>query len=491
MRLLFSLVLLVAVPDAKATDYFFEFTPRCRQAYQQYLSLKIPEGDQLIALERTQNRNNLLSVYLADYGDFLNLMFNADSKDLTDWRKEHSNRLDQLAGSSDLSPWKLYCKAGIHLHTALIFGRYGENLNAGMAFRAAFLEIKENNQRFKTFRPNELMYGLVQALAGAIPSDYQWLVSMLGIKGDVRSGLNLIKHFTENNQADPFAEEANIFYYYISFYLGNNQAVAWRYFSGSQFPVKNNLLHALIRAAIATNYHKAELAIQALEEARRMAQYTSFPIVDYELGNALLLKQDENAIVAFQRFTASSGQQMFQKDSWYKMALWWHLKGNSSKAEQCRGHILTAIGTFTDSDKQADRFAKEHVWPNPALLSSRLYSDGGYARQSLAALNGLTEKSFISQEEQTEYHYRFAKASEDTGDQRNAMLHYQRAIALGERLKGQYAARAALQLGLLYERTGDVHQAADFFRRCRSMKHHDFQTSLDEQAASGLSRLGQ
>jgi len=73
-----------------------------------------------------------------------------------------------------------------------------------------------------------------------------------------------------------------------------------------------------------------------------------------------------------------------------------------------------------------------------------------------------------------------------TDDQ--AIVFYKEAIELGEKRKEYFAARAALQIGFIYEKNGDKASALTWFRRCLAMKDHDFKNSLDQRAKAGVAR---
>ena len=51
-----------------------------------------------------------------------------------------------------------------------------------------------------------------------------------------------------------------------------------------------------------------------------------------------------------------------------------------------------------------------------------------------------------------------------------------------------FAARAALQIGLIYEQKGNLSLAITFFNTCLEMKNHAFKNSLDQKAKTGIQR---
>jgi hypothetical protein len=65
---------------------------------------------------------------------------------------------------------------------------------------------------------------------------------------------------------------------------------------------------------------------------------------------------------------------------------------------------------------------------------------------------------------------------------------YLLSIKLGEGRTEYYAARAALQIGLIYEKEGRKDLALKYFRQCIAMKDHDYKDSLDQKAKAGIER---
>ena len=74
------------------------------------------------------------------------------------------------------------------------------------------------------------------------------------------------------------------------------------------------------------------------------------------------------------------------------------------------------------------------------------------------------------------------------GKRDQAIAAYLSTIRLGEQQKEYFAARAALQLGYLYEKSLDTVQAIGYFQKCLAMKDHDYKNSLDQKAKAGIAR---
>ncbi len=51
-----------------------------------------------------------------------------------------------------------------------------------------------------------------------------------------------------------------------------------------------------------------------------------------------------------------------------------------------------------------------------------------------------------------------------------------------------YAARAALQIGLIHEEKKNFSKAQEFYQKCIDLEGHDFENSLEQKETSGIER---
>ncbi len=490
MRRLYLLFLLLSIilAPAGAQDYFFDYNARCHQAYTAYLSMKPEEGDALIRREFAANPHNLMATYLADYGDFMELFFNGDPAELKQRQAHQGERLALLERGFSNDPWLRFCRAGIQLHWAIIYGRLGENFRAATTFRKSYLLIKENKELFPAFVQNDVFLGVEEAAAGAIPEEYGWLAAIFGMKGNVRRGSGRLTKFLENNRDahTPLRQEAAIYDLYIRFYLLYRQQDVLHSVLAAP---PGNSLDNFVYANILLNGHKTAAALSILNGMAKEPAYNAFPVFEYELANALYMNQDIACIPHFLQYIARNNGRLYTKDALMKCALTWYLANNKPKAEELRGRIKKSGNATTDADKQAQRFAEGTNWPNLPLLRARLATDGGNYTDALKLLKDLQPQSFPDPADRLEYTFRLARAYDGVGDLQKAGQYYTQAIAEGKDRKEQFAARAALQLGMLYEHAGKREEALKAYNQCLKMRGHDFQSSLDQQSKAGVNRL--
>ncbi len=477
--------------------YSYTYNETCARAYEQFLSLHLAEGRQLIAQERKNDPNNLMAVYLADYEDCILLLVNCSEEDYKARNDGMNERLKLLANGDPSSPWYRFCYAGMHLHRAIINIRFGEQVRAAYNFRKSFALLKENQKLFPNFEYNDVIAGLQEAVVGSLPSSYKWLASVFGMKGSVRNGTEKLGAFVRtHNKNQPLYTETMLYYLYARFYLLAEQQEVWALLNSPQFSTRNNLLNLFVKTNIALDYRQSDEALEALTASGREPGYSSYPIFDYQHGVALLTQCDTACVLYFNRYLARNKSDLFIKDAWQKMAFAWHVNGVWEKTDRCRKQILAGGSTRIDADKQAQRFAEANIWPNRNLLQARLFIEGGYYDKALAILKAVNKAQLTQPADKAEYSFRLGRVYEEMAKKpgggqyfKQALAQYRDAMADGNGRHEQFAARAALHTGKIYELLGMNTEALAIYNECLNMPAHDFQNSIDQQAKSGINRI--
>lgn len=487
-----ALVIVISPSLCLADSYTFAYDANCSNAYQYYMSLRFAEGNAAVKKAIISNPYNLMPTYIADYADCLQLMLNCNKADYEQLKDHYNERLDLLDKGDKNSPYYRLCKAGIYLHWALIHYRFGENYKAATIFRKSYQMIKENQELFPRFEYNNIYLGVEQTITGTIPDGYKWVANIIGLKGDVKKGVARLEGFVNSHGENDFMrQEAQVFLLYLKFYLMHEkQEEVWNYINSPRYNADNNLLKLLVKANVAVNYRKADVAIQTLQTAAKQKGYSQFPFFDYEMGSAMHNKLDLGCVGYFLRFLKNYKGDVYLKDTREMMALIYYASGNAQYASYYRNQIKTAGTTLVDADKQAKRFSENTDWPNVTLLQARLLIDGGYYTQALNKLAALREQDLKTVSDKLEYYFRLGRAYDELNNEAKALQYYQATINMGKDRKEHFAARAALQMGFMYEHRGNAQQALAHYKEALSMRDHDFQNSIDQQAKAGLNRLG-
>lgn len=492
----FLLILLLS-GSSMASPYTYTYTDNCARAYDHFMSLHLAEGRQIITQEQKSDPNNLMAVYVADYEDCIPLLINCDIDEYARRAGPMDKRLKQLANGDPNSPWYRFCYAGMHLHRAIINIRFGEQYKAAFNFRKSFSLLKENQRLFPNFEYNNIIAGLDEAVVGSLPGSYKWLASVFGMKGSVRGGTEKLAAFVNTHtSAQPLYTETYLYYLYTRFYLLAEHDEVWQVLNTSAFKTKNNLLTTFVKVNIALDHRHADDALTLLRAAATDPAYSSYPVFDHQFGHALLTHCDTACAFYFSRYLRNNKSDVYIKDAWQKMAYIWYVAGRTDKAEYCRKMCGREGSARIDADIQAGRFASSGIWPHRSLLQARLLIEGGYYDKALDILQDINKAKLQNPADKAEYHFRLGRVYEEMAAApgngqyfKQALAQFREAMTEGKDRHEQFAARAALHIGRIYEQLTMYTEALALYNECLNMPDHDFQNSIDQQAKSGINRI--
>jgi hypothetical protein len=441
--------------------------------------------------DKKATASNLIYPLLESYADFYQLFLNENKDEYKRMYPAFEQRIELLEDGPKKSPYHLYSLALAHLHKSLIALRFNKNLEAGLDFRKAFLLFKENKKAYPNFSPNDVYLGLMTTVIGTIPKGYQWMANILGMSGKITEGNALVLKYI--NSKDAYANqcrnEALFVYPYLIMNFEGNKKKTFDFIEKTDYDFTNNHLHAYMATNLYLNNQQSQKALQIVSNLNPSTNYLDLPFWQLEIGYAYLneLKLDA-AKNAMQQFISRFKGQFYVKDAYEKLSLIAYIQVYQAKANAYRSNVLSKGNDITDADKQALQNAKKGTWPHPILLRARLLSDGGYQQQALSVLAGKTSRDFDKDADKTEFAYRLGRIYDLAGQSDQAIPFYTSAIEKGANQPEYFAARAALQIGLIYEQKNNPTLAMTFFNTCLEMKNHAFKNSLDQKAKTGIQR---
>lgn len=489
-QLLFVGLLMLTVASSKA-QLNYTWNDKAQQIYESVTSLKIPEARKAIAIEKKATPNNLVLPMLESYADFYELFLNEDATEYQKLYPQFEKRIQQFEAGPKNSPYYLYSLGLEHLHKSLAAIRFDKNWEAALDFRKAYLLFKDNRKAFPHFTPNDVYFGIITTVVGTIPKGYQWMASILGMSGKISEGNALVlKYINSNDEYSKRCRNEALFVYpYLLMNFEGNQKKAFAFIESTPYDFKKNQMHAYMAANLYLNHQQSNKALNIVQQMDNSDAYLSLPFWNLELGYAYIneLKLDK-AQKALSDFTQTFKGKFYVKDAYERLSWIAYMQGDMKKAEAYRKLVLSAGNQVTDADKQAFQNAKKGNWPNPILLKARLLSDGGYQTQAIAILSGKTSNDFNTEADKTEFAYRLGRIYDLMEQDELALRYYKSAIEKGAHQPEYFAARAALQSGMILENKSQFVKAIEFYQQCIDMKDHAFKNSLDQKAKSGIQR---
>ncbi|MFI5172741.1 MAG: tol-pal system YbgF family protein, partial [Chitinophagales bacterium] len=466
----------------------YDFNPRCIQAYNYIQELRFTKGKQLLELEKKENPQNLIPYYVENYIDWLTTYIDENEAEFKRLEPNKNIRLDKLETGDKNSPYFLYCKAELLIQWAFSKLKFEEYLSAFTDVRKAYLLLEENQKKFPDFVANKKSLGMLHAIVGAIPDQYKWGVNLLGMDGTIDQGLKELKSIFEYSKTHEFIFEHEVYLYYafLILYLGKDDVTSWNIVK--DLDTKTNLLNVFFVSSIAMRTGRNDLAISILKNKPTGADYFPYQYLDFMLGLAKTRKLEADASSYFEKFIQNYKGKNYIKEAYQKMAWNALLNGDKEKYWEYMYYVKARGDDLIDDDKQALYEAESKHIPNATLLKSRLLFDGGYYKEAMQQLEGKSIDNFSDERDKAEFTYRAGRIWHAAGQPDKAKGFYLSTIKIGEDLPYFYAANAALQLGIIYEKENDFSKAKYYYQLCIDMPNEEYKTSLEGLAKAGLNR---
>lgn len=479
-----------------AADY--SMNQNCLKAYDLILELRFDEAQELLKKEKTVNPTNNIVPYLENYRDFLQVIISEEEPVFNSLSAQKKNRLAHLESGNVKSPWHLYCQAQVNMQWAFARLKFGEYTTAALELNRSYRQVSRNNELFPDFSPNGAVLGLLHVLIGSVPDNYKWVAEALSFHGSVNQGIGELRKLTEDPETQvryPFLRSECLFLF--SFISLNFSALP------EDSKHLNRLLESPDNKALITkspllvyaasinylNTGKNDLALWLLQNRPKGAAYFPFYYLEYLTGTAKLHKLDPEARLYFLRFVVNFKGKNFIKSAYQRLA-WIDLISDNQKGYNEYVERVRLLGANElDSDRQAMKEAGLINPPDITLLKARLLFDGGYYTEALSELKNTGHEQHDSPHDKIEYTYRLARIQHKSGNTGEAITFYSETLDKGKGYPYYFAANSALQLGNIYEASGNKEKARSYYRICLSLKYDEYKNSISMKAKAGLSRL--
>jgi tetratricopeptide (TPR) repeat protein len=485
------LVFSLSCPSRLTGQDRFEWNDRMQRAWESVTCMRMAEAMAWNAAEKAEHPYNLAPLMVDSYADLLKLYFGELRAEYPRFRDDQEARLERIEEAGVASPYSRFSQGLLHFHGALAAIRFDDKWNAALETRKAYLHLRENQEKYPQFGPNKVYFGVLTAMLGAVPAGYQWILNLFGFRGDIRKGTRmLLDHLEGRTQsAQVCRSEALILYPYLVSVLEGDPAKAIRHIErGGIDPVRNHL-HAFMAMNILINNQRSEAALRIIEGMDRSADYLPIPFWHFEKGHIFLnLFRLREAQAEYTRFVSEFKGEYYVRDAYEKLSWIALLQNDPKRAAEMRALVLKRGTDVSDADRSATGNARSGQWPHPTLLKARLLSDGGLQAQAWETLQSADSRSFRTKAERVEYGYRMGRTLDLLGRKDEALRHYAATIEQGAGMREYFAARAALQAGLIHEERRDCEKASSLFTKCLEMTGHEYKNSLDQKAKAGLQR---
>lgn len=485
------LLLILLMLSGRVSAGQFEFNLHMQEAYEHIIALRFEPGREIIQTEKVRNPDNVFPLILENYIDFLRVFITEEKELFNELSAYKSQRLKSIEQADEHSPFYDWGRAMIHLQWAFARLKFSENFTAALEIRRAFLLLEKNIERHPGFLPNEVGMGLLQALVGSVPPNYQWLVRLASMHGTVGQGRERLYAVLEQASSDPethhLKQESLFFLSFIEMNLMPDNAGLNRLLPYFNIKEPDNLLMYYAHANLLMRAGHNETAINILESRPQGEAYFPFHYLDYLLAEAKLRKLEiDIAAQYYQTFLNEFKGINYRADAMRKLGWIALIKGDNMSYHDYMQQLKQSAVGMVGADKQALREAALARPPAVKLLKAQLLFDGGYYEEALQKLEDFSAENEI---EDLTCHYRLGRIYHESGNTVKAIRFYQQTIEMGADKPVYFAANAALKLGELFEQLGHIDAARQYYNMCLDLRPDEYRSSIHGKAKAGLGRL--
>ncbi len=463
-----------------------------KKAYEDILALKLGSASRILTSEKQKDPQNVFVDYLENYSDFIRVFISEDFNFFQKADDHFSARYQRIENLPDNKPYKNLMLANMNLQWAFARLKFGQYVRGAWQINKAYRLITVNQQQFPGFLPDEITLGVLHVIIGLVPSQYQWMMKIISMKGSVEQGKREIYHVLQTSSLDTnyayLRNEALFFLGFIELNLAPNQQALEKLSAELNRVDTSNMMLAYLKVDILMRHGENDAALKIISRMGNRHDYYRFYYLDYLHGECLLKKLDLNAGAYYRIFLKNFKGVNYVKDAWRKLAWVDFLKGDTLGYFQNMDSVLVKGNQVVDADKQALQEAKSHKLPNWALLHVRLLFDGGYYPQAEKILNEMQDAGMTS-EESLERTYRYGRIAEKEGRVPAAKNWYRKTLQQGQNSPRYFAANASLMLGRMYESEDSLSLAKKYYKRCLTLDFDEYHNSICGEARESLNRI--
>ena len=496
MRRLFLSFLFIGLAFfSKAQTFYYEFDEASKEIYNKLLYLQLDSAEILIEQQQDEQPNNLMPVLLANYCDFLKMVLFEDELLFEEIKNRKKTRLKLWEQGPKDSPWYLSGQAQIKLQWAFSRVLFDEYFTAATEINSAYHILEDNKQKFPNFLADNMGIGILHAMIGVVPEQYQWAMEMFGLYGSISQGITEMEKQLDNDSQEAFAVESLFYYTFVKLNLQTDTARFSKiltYYDKQpylEYSQKSPLLH--FSKAVLLLKIDNDKAIKHFKSTDFFPDAVHFYYSDFLMAQALLYKLDPNAIDYLDKYFSSYPGRNYKKAAMQKKAWYGFVNGDTALYLRSMNEIPNIGTAVFDADKVAEKESEmvEDGWlPNIYLLRSRLQFDGLYYKGALNELANIDVSNF-SDDDQLEYHYRKARIYHEMHDLDNAKSEYVLSLEKGKHNDRYFAAKSALKLGEIAELENDLGNAKKYYDQVLDLDFSEYRKGIRAKAKAGLQRV--
>ena len=471
-----------------ASDYVND---RMNQVYTCLFNLQFKKADSLLSIEKNENPNNPFIFSNEYYKDFLSILITDDQQYYDQYKKNKYDRINILKEFPEESPYYFYMLSDFYLQSAFCHLKFQDYALAFYSFGRSFSYLEQNKEKYPEFILNYKGLGLLNMLLSSVPDKHQYLLNIFGMQGDMNLGIDYLNRILDDSTKKTYHNEIIFMMSFIQLHVSNDEDVWYSCLDNIGKSYLDNVLLSYVAASISNKLGLNDYCIEILENYPLEDIDLDFYFLNYLLANSKLYQLNfEEAKHYYKIFVSNYTGKNHIKSAYQKLAWISFLESDDKKMKYYFKQATLKGQKVLDIDEKAHNDAKDYIVSHPLLLEARFLYDGGYYKQALARIDSINPLLFSNTNYQIEYWYRLGRITTKLGySYKKIIEYYDMSYEKGKDSDMYFAPMACLQIGLIYEKNGQLKEAYNYFIRCLNFSDFEYQNSIHYKAKKGIKRV--
>jgi tetratricopeptide (TPR) repeat protein len=453
-----------------------------------YLYLDSPAGDLL--LNNFYRPDYPEYIRLNSYKEFLHALIFQSRSNFDRYLIQSDTWLQNLDRLKSSNVSVSAAIAEVRLFRAVLAAQFSEYKTSAKDLLASYKIVSKSGSDFNPADRNKLS-GILGVLFQQVPEQYGKYLRLLGIHASGLSGLNGLERYYSAASAGSVERTEGYLLLVTSLKeFSKDPAAAWNFVKAEGLPMLDNPLVRYQSALAALKAGDCESALKLLEGDGKSNDSRTFPFWNYQLGRCKLYRNDPDAAACLEKFINLPGGDNYRHRALLLTGWFYLIHGQKEKTQALFTQMKNLSGPYTPYDRQALSEASENRLPDPDLLKVRILFDGGYYDPCLATCKKLMDSGRLSEPEVGELLYRKGRCEQRLGNYTQAINSYIGVVDRADVIRNYTVPNAALQLGDLYKKSGQIKLARKYYNVCLEWNKYGFREGISRQAEMALKELG-
>jgi len=413
-----------------------------------------------------------LKSYLNLYNAFVENIV-ANKIDFESYCSEFDSQIDILKNDNTNNPFILPFLSELYLQRGILEYQNDNSFAAISYFSKAYSYWNNSEENNPNADYNLKLSGVFNLLIGNLPKPYSQMVSWFGYKGDPLKGFeDLQAYLNLQNEKNGDYFEALIYLGFSYLKFGRDENLIKKFVqlhSNTELP---EFIQSII-VRCANKVHSPDLCIDIL---KRQANY---PVLNYLKGKYFVQSGSDSATFYLEQFIDQCSSFEFEADAFRYLSWYQLVKGNVDRYWSYQDSILTLSEYNTSEDRQAKYEAEMKILPDLVLLKARMLFDSGRFKDSKLVL--LSKNNYDSTQDQSEYHYRLGRCYQYLNEPDKALIHFAKAIFLGNKSVRYFAPYSALYAAQICFNRKDFTQCKYYLTKAEDLNQGEYKSSIKQE----------